>query len=236
MQEKPVGSGIESAPDLDRLAQRVNEICRSATLDLAFKIGKIIIQELFADSTRMWERGGGRTHSYRALASRGDLALSASALCRAVSVYVLVEQLGGRERFCHLGTSHFQEVLALPPATKEALLLEAEEGRWTVSRLRAEAEPFRVMRAGGSADLCARSLQRLATQLASSRERFGQLASATLPSESLSRVREAAQSLRSELDEFEALLEGSREARPLYESDIRELAGRSEEQPQVDQK
>ena len=129
----------EPSAALDALAQRLNDICRAATLDLTFRVGEFVIKNLFGGDSSRWDKDGARKRSYRALASRGDLPLSASALCRAVGVYVLVEQLGGPERWLHLTASHFQEVLPIAAEKRTALLLGAETGRWSVARLRAEA-------------------------------------------------------------------------------------------------
>jgi hypothetical protein len=155
------------AVDLDGIAQRLNDICRSATFDLTFRIGQLIIQELFVGCPLLWEKHGIRSSSYRALAARGDLMLSASALCRAVGIYVLVERLGGRERWRYLSTSHFQEVLSLDVASSAKVLTSAEENRWPVSRVRSEVRTLKRRGQNKGTNDQAKVLKRLSAQLAS---------------------------------------------------------------------
>jgi len=155
------------ALDLDGIAQRLNDICRSATFDLTFRIGQLIIKELFAGCPLLWEKHGTSASSYRALAARGDLMLSASALCRAVGIYVLVERLGGRERWKHLSASHFQEVLSLDLSTGANVLTSAEENRWPVSRVRAEVRTLQRPSQSKRMNHQASALKRVFAQLTS---------------------------------------------------------------------
>jgi hypothetical protein len=120
------------------LARRINAIYRRGTLEVVCAVGEMVILELYDGSTEAWSREGTRRASYRKLASRGDLLLSPSALCRAVAVYSLCERLGGRSSWRHLTASHIQEVLALEPPLQESILREADSQRWTVSRVRGE--------------------------------------------------------------------------------------------------
>ena len=121
---------------VDEVAQLINDVCRTATFDLAYKVGQLIIHELFESNVAAWRRDGTSRPSYRALASRSDLLLSPSALCRSVGVYVLTERLGGRQRWPHLSVSHLKEVLPLSECEQERLLDLAEHHRWTVAELR----------------------------------------------------------------------------------------------------
>ena len=133
-QSSELSGGVIAA--LDEVANQVNEICRAATLDMAYRIGKLIIDTFCGGSIEAWREHGTSIQSYRALARRGDLLLGASALCRAVSVYVLSKRLSGRERWMHLSASHFQEVLPLEPSEQETLLERANTEHWSVMRLR----------------------------------------------------------------------------------------------------
>lgn len=131
---------------INLLASEINKICRTATLDLAYRVGELVIGELYGGSTDRWARQGTRSISYRKLAHRADLLMSPSALCRAVAVYTLCEKIGGRAAWQHLTASHLQEVLPLPPAQQERLLKVAEAERWPVARLRAEVSKRRPSR------------------------------------------------------------------------------------------
>lgn len=206
---------------LDAIARKLNEICRGATLDLAFRIGRLVIQEIFAGDSQLWHTDGPRQQSYRTLASRPNLALSASALCRAVAVYVLVEQLGGRERWSHLAASHFQEVLPLAAGARNALLARAEEERWTVSQLRAEVNRHRSPRRVHAQRHVARSLHRLSASLTKQRETLDNLGNSSLPADSLNDIHAALRSMRSEIERLEALTRVAGESRS--RSDVREL-------------
>jgi hypothetical protein len=128
---------------LDSLAKQINTIYREATLDVTFAIGQLVIEEIYGGSITLWGEQGTRSISYRKLASRGDLLLSPSTLCRAVAIYVLCERLGGRHGWRHLTASHLQEVLSLDPPHQERLLRAADEESWSVSRLRAEVTRHR---------------------------------------------------------------------------------------------
>jgi hypothetical protein len=128
---------------VDDLARRINAIYRRGTLEVVCAVGEMVILELYDGSTDAWRREGTRRASYRKLASRGDLLLSPSALCRAVAVYTLCERLGGRANWRHLTASHIQEVLALEPPQQERILREADVQRWTVSRVRGEVSKQR---------------------------------------------------------------------------------------------
>jgi hypothetical protein len=216
---------IDVDVDVDALATRLNDICRSATLDLAFRIGELIVKELFSNSTEVWERERRRHRSYRALAARGDLMLSASALCRAVKVYALVDQLGGRDRWVHLSASHFQEVLSLPPDSRDRLLHEAELKSWSVTRLRAEVARCRPLSTGEPSDEYTRNLRRVSTQLGKYRERVCAVGVEHIPEPSLQGVREALRVISSELRELEALIEGDEARCVVSQSHIRSLGG-----------
>ncbi|HYP99354.1 MAG TPA: hypothetical protein VER96_11850 [Polyangiaceae bacterium] len=218
------GRGNTVAPDLDALTLRVNEICRSATFDLAFRIGELIIKELFANDTDLWEKERTHARSYRALASRGDLALSPSALCRAVGVYSLVEQMGGRERWHHLGASHFQEVLSLGLEARRDLLTLAEEQQWPVSRLRIEAARYhRRGRAHSAANRQARSIRLLASRVNKYRQDLSTDEPVEMSAESARSVQDAVRQLAREVEELETWLKGQRAEAAPHESDIQEL-------------
>ncbi len=148
LQSGRVGVGAKNSDstesrELDELTRDLNDVCRGATLNLALQVGELVVLRLFGGSVDAWQQGGSKRPSYRKLAARPDLALSPSALCRAVSVYVLTERLGGMAQWSHLGASHLQEVLTVPPSAQANLLLRANDERWTVSQLRAAVSELR---------------------------------------------------------------------------------------------
>jgi hypothetical protein len=129
---------VDQPSKLDRVARRINALCREAALEVTYSIGELIIEELYGGDIAQWGRQGTGSFSYRKLAARADLLVSPSTLCRAVAIYVLCERLGGRPALGDLTASHLQEVLALEQPEQERLLFTANAQQWTVSRLRAE--------------------------------------------------------------------------------------------------
>jgi hypothetical protein len=197
-----VAKSDRGATDVDTWAAGLRDICRGATFDLAFRLGEFVIKNLFGGDPCLWDREGARRASYRALAARADLPLSASALCRAVGVYVLVSQLGGRERWQHLTASHFQEVLPIAPEKRTALLLDAEKGRWSVTRLRAEAHRSkRSLPPRG----VARSLRSVVLSLAKHHDALSRIEPETLQLDSRTSLRDAIQAIHLALAELENL-------------------------------
>lgn len=208
--------------EIDDIVRSLNHICRVATLDLVFRVGECVIARLFTGDPARWERGGARHLSYRSLASHGDLALSPSALCRAVGIYVLVEQLGGRARWRHLTASHFQEVLPLNPSARSALLSEAEREQWSVARLRLEAAGLRENKTLPRRHVFD-SLQRVRVSLTNQRQALAQLAAGPTAAE-LNELLKLVSTMRDELNEIENLVALRSEGPAMTtESDIREL-------------
>jgi hypothetical protein len=173
-------SGKKSVPNqqwdedatVEKLALTVNALCRTATLDLSFKVGEAVIGALYEGKIGLWGSVGTGRASYRKLASREDLVLSPSALCRAVGVYVLCHRLGGRATWRHLSTSHLQEVLPLDAEQQEKLVCAAEAERWTVARIRAEVTKLREV-PRKRRDNLEQAIQALRRLLARHRETFG---------------------------------------------------------------
>jgi hypothetical protein len=196
--------GPSTHRSLDELAQELNEICRSATIDLVFRVGAFIISRLFGGNVASWERGGARRVSFRALAKRGDLVLSPSALCRAVSIYALIQRSGGRDRWRHLGASHFQEVLALRAEEQVLLLGTAEDNRWSVARLRGEVS-LRKQRVGPRIRAMTRDLRSMSERLAKCRNAIAGV-EAELEEANVNSLRESVTLLRDALDSFDGAL------------------------------
>jgi len=137
--------GLEEGK-LDHLALQLKEICRSATLNLSYRIGELIIRELYDNHIELWAN--------RALAiflivfsptrrsapeSFGSLQIGRS-LCS-------FRAPGRTARWRHL-------VSARPGSAvrgglrQERLLRLAETERWTVARLRSEVVGIQTGRRG----------------------------------------------------------------------------------------
>ncbi|HYQ28381.1 MAG TPA: hypothetical protein VER04_14225 [Polyangiaceae bacterium] len=209
-----IGANVEN---LDDVVRDLNDLCRAATIDLVFRIGQCVMERIFGADEQTWAREGASNRSYRRLAARGDLILGASALCRAVSIYALVQRFGGRERWSHLAASHFQEVLSLDFESQERLLGEADAQRWTVSRLRAEARRLRPLDNGRPR---VRSLCTLAGRLSA---QFRALETARLDEiedTSAETLRQSLAGLRREIDSVESALSRRHARTPSRPSEI----------------
>ena len=209
-------------PGLDEVVRELNAICRNATFDLVFRVGEFVIERVFGSDEAIWQQEGTRNISYRRLAARGDLALGASALCRAVSIYVLVERVGGRERWRQLAASHFQEVLPLDFDDQCRLLSAADEQEWSVSRLRAEVRLLKPP-AARPPERAAQSLHSLAQRVAVQVRALETTDLERLEAVSADRLRETFESLRREIAVVEAAL-NRRDSRARSQSDIVELS------------
>jgi hypothetical protein len=192
----------DGSAELDTWTAGLRDICRTATLDLSFRLGEFIIENVFSGDSSLWSEEGTRRASYRALASRADLPLSASALCRAVGVYVLVSELGGRERWRHLSASHFQEVLPIAPEKRTALLLDAERERWSVTRLRAEADRCKGTSNAPAQSGVARSIRRAFLGLSKQQDALSRIETETLRTDSRASLRDAIQAIHLALTEL----------------------------------
>jgi len=155
----------KAPPSLDaqkiaEVIRRINALSRQTSLEAVHAIGALVVREFAGDVARSGAEATGRA-SYRKLAARGDLQLSASALCRAVGVYALCVRFGGPKTWRHLTPSHLQEILVLGLSRQEEFLRTAEDERWTVARLRAEIAQKRQRRVGRSDRALVRNLRRL---------------------------------------------------------------------------
>jgi hypothetical protein len=195
--------------EIEEIARELNEMCRSTTLDLSFRIGKLVIEKIYG-SVEVWASEGTRRASYRQLAARGDLLPSPSTLCRAVGVYVLALRLGGHTRFRHLGTSHFQELLPLEQGEQERLARIAETERWTVARVREEVIRRRP-RSKQRAQAPQRVSARLTALIAKEATCVAHLQNLVLDAETTACLREALECLKRHVQELEAKLAESDE-------------------------
>jgi hypothetical protein len=204
----PAGDERLDRDKLDDLARRINEASRGAALDLAYAVGRLIIQELYEDSLTAWSRHGTRRRSYQRLAARNDLLLSPSALCRAVGVYALCERHGGRASWPNLSVSHLQEVLALQSPDQERLLGVAEIERWTVSRLRAEIAKQRPKDRRGRPRSIAKTVRDLNSYISQRRESlYDQKNLDRLDEKTAEQLRQTVAALRVDLERLETALQ-----------------------------
>ncbi|MBC8068411.1 MAG: hypothetical protein IAG13_08765 [Deltaproteobacteria bacterium] len=132
--------------DLDVLVNELRRLTQAATLDLALAVGRLVVERFYGGSTAAWRLRGRRCASFRKLAARADLPMSASALYRSVAIYELWERVGDVATWKHVGVCHARAVLGLPPVDQEQLLRRAEDEAMTVRQLESAASGLRELR------------------------------------------------------------------------------------------
>lgn len=138
-----------SEGQLDEVVHQLNGICRSSSLEFALRIGALIIQHFYGGKTEVWRDRGPKLHSFRRLAEHPELTLSAGALYRCVAIFEMCERLRAPARWQRLGASHLRAVVGIPAEKQEYLLTKANNERWSVQVLQAEAQGLRTGRNRG---------------------------------------------------------------------------------------
>lgn len=136
----PVGDAV-----IDQLVTDLNVLSRLAGLDLVRDAGTLILKRLHGGDVGAWRTHGDKDASFRKLALRaeaGELPYKASWLCRAVELVELEGRLGVAT-WQHLTISHIRMAFPLPEPEQKALLLRADEQRWTVIRMEREIRALR---------------------------------------------------------------------------------------------
>lgn len=127
---------------IDEVAGKIQHLQRTATLDLAMNVGKIVVEGIYGGDLDQWRARGAKDSSFRKLADREDLGLSRSTLQRSVAIYEMCDRLGV-STWRHLGVSHLRAVLGLPDEHQRRLLTNAEKKEWTVEKTLKEAARYR---------------------------------------------------------------------------------------------
>jgi hypothetical protein len=132
---------------IDEVVTELNEMLRRAGVDLALRMGKLIVERFYGGDMTAWREHRTKETSFRRLARRADcdLRVSAVGLYRAVAVYELTERLELMPG-SHLGTTHLRAVLGLPDDVQLTLLRTADDMKWTAVRLEREAARARSQR------------------------------------------------------------------------------------------
>lgn len=114
---------------------QLKRITRSAGLEFALRVGSVIIHHFYDGRPEEWRARGPKVASFRRLAERPDLPLSAGALYRCVALFELCSRLHAASRWTYLGASHLRLVLGLDTEVQERILIQANENRWAVRNL-----------------------------------------------------------------------------------------------------
>jgi len=136
------GKSELTTEELTLVINKLTQITRESTLDYAIRVGSLIVHYFYDGDTRVWRSKGPKTSSFRRLAERPDLPMSASALCRCVAIFELCERLGVVDRWRRMTVSHLRIVLRLDAEKQCRLLAAADAGCWSVQRLEEEVRPL----------------------------------------------------------------------------------------------
>lgn len=144
MVKREAASAPAVADDVvEQVVQKIRELARLRTIEMSCEVGKVIVEHFYDGDLAVWRDRGVKDASFRKLAERDDLPMSASGLYRCVGIYDLAENLGGVSALKHVGSSHLAAVLGLPPGEQKRLVDGAERDKWTVKQVEVEAAKIR---------------------------------------------------------------------------------------------
>jgi hypothetical protein len=123
---------------IDAVVERLKGICRSTSVELCLKVGKLVIDGLYRGDAEQWRKRGIKDLSFRKLAARPDLPMSASVLYRCVATYEMYLRIPEISGWKQLHATHLRAVLHLDHGSQRALLQKAHRNNWSVKRLEAE--------------------------------------------------------------------------------------------------
>lgn len=84
-----------SARVVDGTARRIRDLHRSAGLQFAYDVGRVVLERFYGGSLEQFRQRAPTDSSLRALARHPELGLSASALYQAIGIFELLERYGG---------------------------------------------------------------------------------------------------------------------------------------------
>jgi len=128
---------------LDEVVATLSNLTRSSHLELALKVGEIVVTRLYGGDLQALRHRGRKEASFRKLAAHRRLPFSPSTLWRDVAIYELVQRMPGLAKTKHLGVAHLRAVVGLPQSVQERLLKAAETERWSKGRLEDRAAKHR---------------------------------------------------------------------------------------------
>ncbi len=129
---------------IDEVVHQLHQLRHRAALDLALSMGRLIVDKFYGGRTDVWRQRGKRCASFRKLAARPDLPISAAGLYRAVAIYEVWQRIGGVATWKHVGACHLRAVLSLPAADQDLLLARAEADSLSVRELESAVAQLRA--------------------------------------------------------------------------------------------
>lgn len=128
---------------VDAFLDKLRRICGQATIELALRVGFLVVESFYGGDVTRWRRRTRHHPSLKRLAKRNDLPLSLPQLYRCVAIYEISLDLPTFSTWKYLSVSHVRAVLGLPREAQQTLLSRAEEERWTVLRIESEVRAIR---------------------------------------------------------------------------------------------
>jgi hypothetical protein len=125
---------------MDALIGKLNELKRTATLEYALRVGRLIVSEMYHGDLSRWRAKGERDVSFRQLAARTrvDLKMSATSLYRSLALFDLCSHLP-LELWRDFGAGHLRAVLGLPREDQIRLLSMAKASDWSARDIYVQA-------------------------------------------------------------------------------------------------
>jgi hypothetical protein len=159
---------VAAGSKLDALVAKLNELQRTATLEHALRVGRLIVAEMYGGDLGLWRREGEREVSFRRLAERTkvDLNMSPTSLYRSMALFDLCSRLPP-ELWRDFGAAHLRAVLGLPQELQVRLLSMAKVHDWSAREIYAQARQVQGRRRAGQPPTTAnlRVLRRLIVSL-----------------------------------------------------------------------
>src|SRR4051812_34493476 len=109
-----VSDDVTTQHDIDGLVEELRHICCATGLSVAVQVGHLVLERLYGGDSKLWSARGAKDVSLRKLQEHPDLPFRASALSKAVAVYLLSTRRADLLEGRYLGPSHLHEVLPLP--------------------------------------------------------------------------------------------------------------------------
>jgi len=141
--EKHAAGTPVSREVIDQVASTLANLTRGASLELALKVGEIVVHQIYGGDLDALRARGPKDGSFRKLSAHPRLPFSAVTLWRSVAIYELVQRFPGFAKAKHLGVAHLRATLGLPGRVQERLLRAAEVEGWTKDRLEQRAATYR---------------------------------------------------------------------------------------------
>jgi hypothetical protein len=130
---------------VDQVVSELNALQNQATLNLALRMGALIVERFYGGDLGVWRQHRAKETSFRKLSARArrDLRVSPTFLYRAVALFELASRLG-QAAVAGLTVTHLRVVLGLRDEDQAALLGAASAQGWSSERLEREAVKVRA--------------------------------------------------------------------------------------------